>query len=118
MKAFRLGLVLGLTCWCVLGQRATFGQQTAATAHGQEAAAPRAFTPDFEVKNGPDNGFLVRRKGTLEWLQPGKLSERIAVGLLDGDQKIYVVTNLVKPPKAKHTPDPEYPESERTFRKG
>jgi TonB family protein len=70
-------------------------------------------TPDFEVKIVPGKEFLVRRKGTLEWMLSSKLSEPVAVGVLDGDHKIYVATKAIKPPKVKHTQSPDYPEIER-----
>jgi hypothetical protein len=114
--ASRVGLILTISLARPLGPYATlFAQQTSLGTNDKEAAAPTGFTTDFEVKNA-GSGFLVRRKGTQEWLQPAKLSERIAVGQLDSDHTIYLVTKAIKPPRAKHAPDPEYPESERLSR--
>jgi TonB family protein len=70
------------------------------------------WVPDFDVKI--DQGeFLVRRKGTLEWKRSSQFSEPVTVGFLDSNQKIYVATKSVKPPKATHMEDPDYPASER-----
>jgi len=69
-------------------------------------------TADFEVKIAPGKEWLVRRKGTQEWTESSKLSEPVAVGLLDGTNLIYVASKVIKPPKAKHLPDPTYPEGE------
>jgi protein TonB len=70
------------------------------------------FACDFELKI--DHGeFLVRRKGTQKWKPSSQFSEPIAIGLLDGDRKIYVGTKALKSPKAIHMQDPNYPESER-----
>src|SRR4051812_30532992 len=65
----------------------------------------------FELKFDAD-GFLVRRKGTSKWERSSKVNEPIAVGLLDGTQKVYLDTKAIRP-KALHTPAGEYPESER-----
>jgi TonB family protein len=78
-----------------------------------EIQAPSAPTIDFEVKIVPGKEIMVRRKGTDHWMHSSKLSDPIAVGLLDGTSKIYVASKAIKPPKAKHLQDPDYPESER-----
>jgi hypothetical protein len=72
VKAFTLGLVLVLTCPIWLPTTLCAKQDTA-TAHAQGTAGSNASTVDFEVKNGPD-GFLVRRKGTQEWIRPSALN--------------------------------------------
>jgi TonB family protein len=80
----------------------------------QTGSAPRV---DFEVKiTSPGKELLVRRKGTQEWTESSKLSEPVAVGLLDGTSLVYVKSKGIKPPKGKHVPDPAYPESERKSR--
>jgi TonB family protein len=83
----------------------------------KENQQPEIQTPstatDFEVKIVPGKGILVRRKGTDHWMESSKLTDQIAVGLLDGTSKIYVATKAIKPPKAKHLQDPDYPKSER-----
>ena len=63
---------------------------------------------DFEVKSS-DTGFLVRRKGTSNWERSYTVSEPIAVGLLDGTQKVYISTKSVKSPQVLHTQEPEFP---------
>jgi TonB family protein len=73
--------------------------------------APKSQS-DFERKI-VQGEFLVRRKGTLEWQRSSKLSDPIAVGFVDGDHKIYVATKAIKPPKALHMEDPDYPPSEK-----
>lgn len=76
----------------------------------QGSSGPAA---EFELKIVPSKGFLVRRKGTSEWVESSKLSEPVAVGLLDGTSKIYAPSKAIKPPKAKHMNAPDYPEKER-----
>jgi periplasmic protein TonB len=78
-----------------------------------EIQAPSTPAIDFEVKIVPGKGILVRRKGTDDWMQSSKLTDPIAVGWLDETSKIYVASKAIKPPKAKHLQDPDYPESER-----
>jgi TonB family protein len=82
-------------------------------AEGKTDCQPGTQTPlssstDFEVKIVPE-GFLVRQKRSQEWKLSGGLNEPIAVGVLDGNQKIYVMTKAIKRPKGKHLPDPDYP---------
>ena len=78
-------------------------------AGGAQTAAPAPS--DFETKL--DHGhFLVRRKGTLEWKPSSQFNGPIAVDVLDGDQKIYVPTEAVKPPQPIHREDPNYPISQ------
>src|SRR5450759_1754094 len=92
----------------VLAQQKTGSESYA---HPVIQTAP-TFASDFELKI--DHGeFLVRRKGTQKWKPSSQFSEPIAIGLLDGDRKIYVATKALKPPKAIHMQDPNYPESER-----
>ncbi len=80
-----------------------------------EASAPQPATQAisaadvFEVRISPARGFLVRRKGTVEWIDSSKLREPVVVGLLDGTSKIYAPSKVIKPPKAKHTEPPNYP---------
>jgi TonB family protein len=71
---------------------------------------------DFEVKID-DGQFWVRRKGTQEWRKSLQISEPIAVGSLDSDRKVYVATKAIKPPKAIHTEQPDFPDAERKSRK-
>lgn len=67
--------------------------------------------PDVEVRFAKGE-VLVRQKGTLEWKESSKLNEPIAVGIMDGDKKIYVGTKGIKPPKSKHMQPPDYPPHE------
>ncbi len=67
---------------------------------------------DFEAKI-VDGRVLVRQKGSQRWEESSKLKQPVAIGLLDGNRKIYVVTKAIKFGKAKHTEDPVYPPSER-----
>jgi TonB family protein len=79
-----------------------------------EASANRAILDspsEFEVKV-VQGSLLVRKKGTSKWIEPSKLNEPVAVGHADG-QKVYVATKVIRPPKARHTQSPDYPESER-----
>jgi len=81
----------------------------------QQLGIPTASSSssDFEVKIVPGKGFLVRRKGSLDWRPSSKLKEPIAVGFLDSTEKIYLPAKVIKPPKAKHSPNPEYPLTEK-----
>jgi TonB family protein len=73
---------------------------------------PPVTSPDFEMKIERGQ-ILVRQKGSQEWKRSTELNEPVAVGLLDGSHKIYVVTKAIKPPRAKHSGVPEYPPDER-----
>lgn len=67
--------------------------------------------PDFEVRFAQGE-VLVRQKGTSEWKQSSKLNEPVAVGVMDGDHKIYVGTKAIKPPKPTHMQPADYPPGE------
>ena len=115
-RVFEVGLGLVLFCAVALLVRASvLPQQEPDGNDAMQAASPTLTQPaiDFEVMVAQSKGVLVRRRGTQEWMPTSKLSEPIAVGLLDGNHPIYAGTKAVKPPKAKHTPDPEYPKIER-----
>src|SRR5215831_13246796 len=109
LRAFEF--VLRFVLFCALAlfiQTALLAQQVS---DGNNATQPASMTPagpaiDFEVMVAPRQGGLVRRKGTQGWTLSSKLVEPTAVGLLDGNHPIYVVTKAVKPPKAKRMPDP------------
>jgi len=74
---------------------------------------------DFELKSSDTGGFLVRRKGTSNWERSSTVNEAVAVGLLDGTQKVYIDTNSVQPPQALHTQEPEFPMGQlRSQKKG
>jgi TonB family protein len=115
VKVFEVGLRLVLLCAVALFVRASVLPQQEpdrnnATQPGSPTPAPAI---DFEVTITQKQGVLVRRKGTQEWIPSLKLSEATAVGLLDGDHPIYVVTKAIKPPKAKRMPDPDYPKGRK-----
>jgi TonB family protein len=113
--AFRTLLAFAVSCAAALCLRASALPQQEPAGESQQSAIPTASgnTADFEVKIGSGKDFLVRRKGTLEWMPSSKFSEPVSVGFLDGDHKIYVASKVVKPPKAKHMEPPDYPDSER-----
>ena len=100
MKASRLGICFALG-WVIL-------LCSEASPQGSRSA-PAA---DFEVKITLGKEWLVRRKGTQEWTKSSKLSEPVAVGLLDGTSLVYVESMAIKPPKARQAEDPVFPESE------
>lgn len=77
-------------------------------------SAPTAPS-DFEVKIHKGT-FLVRRKGDSDWKQCSEMSEPVAVGVLDGGQKVYLVTKAIIPPKPLHPEMPKYPERWRKSR--
>jgi protein TonB len=71
------------------------------------------FSSDFEVKI--EHGECqVREKESRDWRQCSKVNEPVAIGLIDGRQKIYVATKAVKPPKPVHQTMPNYPDSKRS----
>jgi len=113
----RSGLAFAVFCASGLcPQASVFPQQESGGAiETQPAVLTVPGSPaDFEVKRIPGKGLLVRRKGTLEWTPNSKFSEPIAVGALDADHKIYLVpSKAIRPPEARHQPDPIFPDSER-----
>lgn len=82
-----------------------------ATGRMQSSDRTAISLPEFEVKFAQGE-VLVRQKGTSEWKQSSKLKEPVAVGIIDGDQKIYVGTKAIKPPKPTHMQSPNYPPGE------
>jgi TonB family protein len=115
IKASIFGICFVVCCASALCAEAFFSlRQGADTGIPQTAAqAISGSGADFELKIDPAKGFLVRRKGTSEWLESSKLSVPVVVGFLDETTKIYVPSKAVKPPKAKHMEPPNYPESEK-----
>jgi len=108
-------VVCGASALC---PRAFFSlhQQVDASAPQTETQAISGPIADFDLKIDPTKGFLVRRKGTSEWVESSRLSEPVVVGFLDGTSKIYAASKAVKPPKAKHMENANYPENERKAR--
>jgi TonB family protein len=88
-------------------------QEAAGNIEAQQGTPTPSGAPLIFEVNTKNGEVLVRQGGTQEWKQSEKLNEPTVVGMLDGGDKIYVVTKAVKPPRAKHTDDPEYPSSER-----
>ena len=119
VSVFEVGLRLVLLCTVALFVRASgLPQQEPDRNNAMQPASPtRPPAIDFEVMIAPrQEEVLVRRKGTQEWIPSSKLSEATAVGLLDGDHPIYVVTKAIKGPKVKSTTEPDYPKVERKSR--
>ena len=115
VRVFEVGLRLVLFCAVALLVRASvLPQQEPDSNNAMQPASPNPTRSaiEFEVMIAPKQ-VLVRRKGTQEWMPSSKLSEATAVGQLDGDHPIYVVTKAIKPPKAKRMPDPDYPKVEK-----
>lgn len=110
----KVGLCFLFVCAASLCVEASLLPQQEGDADARKPAVETASAPapDFEVKIVPGKEFLVRRKGTLEWTPSSRLSEPVAIGVLDGDHKIYVGTKAIKPPKMKHSLSPDYPQTE------
>lgn len=101
-------ILIWLSCLC-----AAVPSLSQTESHGGTVVPPQiqSTSPDlsdFEVTSDT-GGFLVRRKGTSNWERSYTVSEPIAVGLLDGTQKVYIGTKSVKSPQVLHTQDPEFP---------
>lgn len=101
-----------LACLCVAMPALSQQQAGDASMVPPQIQSTSTDISDFEVKLS-GGGFLVRQKGTSKWERGSGVNEAIAVGLLDGTQKVYIGTKAIKPPKALHTQEPEYPEHER-----
>ena len=114
-RRFRVGFTLvplfvaALCLWASALVRQETGGGT--EMHGGVTTAPE-FPSDFEVKIAHGE-FLVRQKGSQKWKPSSKLKEPIAVGMLDGNHKIYVSTKAIEPPKPKHTEEPAFPHDEQ-----
>jgi protein TonB len=112
MRASRLGIYLVFACAVHLWSGA-IPQEAGNNAQRPTTQVGTAPTVDFDVKVAPSgNEFLVRRKGTEKWTESSKLSEPVAVGLLDGTSLVYVASKAIKPAKAKHMQEPTYPDRE------
>jgi TonB family protein len=111
----RAVVVLALSCvpfssvWASASMRQMDRSANDAQSGVQTAPVPLS---DFDLKI-VQGVFFVRQKGTVEWKRSSKLSEPIAVALVDGDHKLYVPTKAINPPKALHMEDPDYPPSEK-----
>ena len=111
----RIGLILlffGVTSCCFWASVAAQQEAAGNTETQQGSPTPSGSFSDLELKLERGE-VLVRQKGTQKWRQSAKLNELIVVGVLDGSNKIYVGTKAVKPPRPKHTENPEYPSHER-----
>jgi|HubBroStandDraft_1064217.scaffolds.fasta_scaffold250366_2 TonB family protein len=96
--------------WCpVVAAIVLFGW-TGTLAQTTGANGGIEFSSDFEIKI-EHRGCLLRQKESTDWRQCSKVNEPVAVGLIDGVQKIYVGTKAVKPPKAVYQTEPAYPAS-------
>ena len=119
MRCFITASMFGM-CFVVCGASALCPKALSFLRQEVDTSTPQTATQaipgpvaDFELKIDPAKGFLVRRKGTSEWIDSSRLSEPVVVGFLDGTSKIYAASKAVKPPKAKHTEDANFPEPER-----
>jgi TonB family protein len=114
-KALRVGVGFIAPCAIVLLLQAAVLPQQQSDGNSQQLGIPTASgsTSDLEVKIVPGKKFLVRQKGSLDWTPSSKLKEPMAVGFLDNGEKIYLPAKVIKPPKAKHSPDPQYPATEK-----
>lgn len=90
----------------LLAPSALVGQETSGGTelHAGVPTLPASFS-DFEVKIGHGK-FLIRQKGSQKWRPSSDVNAAIAVGLLDGDHKIYLSTRAIEPLKEKHNEDP------------
>jgi TonB family protein len=103
-RGFGVGMVLLFICAIPPHLRAAVPiPQEPGLGGGAEQSTQKVpkWSPDFEAKVD-DGGLLVRRKGTQEWKQSSKLAEPIVLGSFGSNQKIYVVTKAIKPPKARY----------------
>jgi TonB family protein len=66
----------------------------------------------FEWLAGPP--VMLRVKGTTEWRPPREIDEPLDVGQLEDGEKVYVLSKATTNPKPLKTPDPGYPEGERS----
>lgn len=114
LEAVQSWIDLGLVCTALLCLRYPVRalQEVGRSADVEPAIQTPPTSPDFDVKID-DRKFLVRRKGSQDWKDGFKFKESVAVGLLDGNHKIYVVSKVIKPPVAKHRVDPDYPQGRR-----
>ena len=110
----RFGILLALVSLCFTPLCVCADSQMQQTPSG--GSEPGTQVPssasDFVLKI-VDGKFLVRQRGSQEWKRASELTEPVVVGLFDGDHKIYVATKAIKPPKAVHAREPDYPSSER-----
>jgi TonB family protein len=110
----KLILIACTACVCV---RASAPLNQGADAGGpipSEIQGSSTVSSDFEVKIHRGQ-FLVRRKGTTsDWKRCSEMNEPIEVGVLDGDQKVYLATKAIILPKPLHAEQPKYPENWRT----
>src|SRR5580658_1706896 len=96
--------------WCSIAAAVVLCGWTSAPAQTTGENGGVEFSSDFKVKI--EHGeCLVRQTESRDWRQCSKVNEPVAVGLIDGGQKIYVGTKAVKPPKAVHQTEPAYPAS-------
>jgi TonB family protein len=112
-RALRVWSILAIAWATFWVPDSAFAQQAPGIAEGHDSTTPPAPDGFFEMKIIAGKELLVRKKGTQEWFPSSELSEPAAVGLLDHDHKIYVVTKSIKAAKLKHSQDPEYPERAR-----
>ena len=112
LRHFAIGLTIVLLCVAPRCFPVSASGQQGAEPTGQVQFSDQATPlPDVEVKFAQGD-VLVRQKGASEWVQSSKLNEPLAVGVMDGDQKIYVGKKGLKPPKPTHMQSADYPPGE------
>ena len=109
LSRLRSAIVIWLACLCAALPSLSQTESRVGTVVPPQIQSTSPDLSDFEVKSSDTGGFLVRRKGTSNWERSSTVNEPIAVGLLDGTQKVYIGTKSVKPPQALHTQEPEFP---------
>lgn len=109
LSRLRSAIVIWLACFCAALPSLTQTESRVGTVVPPQIQRTPPDLTDFEVKSSDTGGFLVRRKGTSNWERSSTVDEPIAVGLLDGTQKVYIGTKSVKPQQALHTEEPEFP---------
>jgi periplasmic protein TonB len=109
----RIGIAITLGCLVTLGSQSVQAPQEKPN-DTQQSGPQENFVrnPDYELKI--DQGqFLVRQRGTENWKQSSSISDVIVIGNLEGVHKVYLNTRAIKPPKATHVLDPQYPDGEK-----
>jgi TonB family protein len=112
----RLGLIIAVCLAGLCAPKSALPQKEAGNGNivPPQIQSTSTDLSDFEVKLSGGE-FLVRHRAS-KWKRSSTLNEPIAVGLIDGTQKIYIGTKAIRPPKAIHLQEPDYPESKRRSR--
>jgi TonB family protein len=108
----KLILIVCAACVCVPASSPLTQGEDAGGPIPSEIQSVSTVSSDFEVKIHKGE-FLVRRKGTSDWKRCSEMDEPIVIGVLDGDQKVYLATKAISLPKSLHAEQPKYPENWR-----